>query len=233
MASEHRFETRAARDAALAADIAARLTEAVDARGAASLVVTGGSTPAPCYDALAQLAAPWDRTAITLTDERWAPTSDPASNERQVRERLLVGPAAAARFVALKTDAASPAEAAPAVEAALAALPRPFEAVILGMGADGHFASLFPGAAELSAGLDPQGEAAVIPILREGAAGAAQRLSLTLAAILDARVIAILIDGPDKLDVVRRAQAGTDPAELPIRAILNQTSVPVAIWWAP
>lgn len=233
MASEHLFETRAARDAALAADIAARLAAAVDARGAASLVATGGSTPAPCYDALARLAAPWDRVAITLTDERWAPTSDPASNERQVRERLLVGPAATARLVPLKTEAATPDLAAPAVEAALAALPRPFDAVILGMGPDGHFASLFPSAPELAKGLDPRGEAAVIPILREGAAGAAERLSLTLAALLDARVIAILIDGPDKRDVVRRAQAGSDTTELPIRAILNQSSVPVVIWWAP
>ncbi|HEY2662624.1 MAG TPA: 6-phosphogluconolactonase [Caulobacteraceae bacterium] len=233
MAQEQIFEIREDRTNALAIEIGARLTAAVTARGAASLIATGGSTPAPLYDTLAQTPAPWDKTSITLTDERWVDANDEASNERLVRERLLVDHAAGAWFVGLKTDANTPAEAAPGVRQALEALPHPFDVVILGMGGDGHFASLFPHAPELAAGLDPQASEWVIPVRREGAAGAAERLSLTASAILNARWIAVLIDGQDKLEVCRRAVAGDDARELPIRAILNQHSVPVEIWWAP
>ena len=233
MAQEQFFEVREDRTAALAREITARLAASVSAHGAASLIVAGGSTPGPLFDVLAQAPAPWDKTSVSLTDERWVATDDPTSNERQVRERLLVDHAANAWFVGLKTPQATPAAAKEGVEKALTALPRPFDVVVLGMGADGHFASLFPGAPELKAGLDPNNADLVIPVRREGAAGAAERLSLTLSALLAARWIAILVDGEEKLDVYRRAMAGEDARELPIRAILKQTSTPVDIWWAP
>lgn len=233
MAQEQIFEVRQDRTNALAIEIAARIAAAVADRGTATLVATGGSTPAPLYDALAQSPAPWDKTTVTLTDERWVDVNDKASNERLVRDHLLVDHAASAWFVGLKTDDATPAQAARAVQQALQGLPHPFDVVVLGMGGDGHFASLFPHASELAAGLAPQSTDLIIPVRREDAAGAAQRLSLTASAILGARWIAILIDGQDKLDICRVALAGDDELALPIRAILNQTSVPVEIWWAP
>ena len=233
MAQEQLFEIRADRTAALAREIAVRLGDGVAARGAASLVATGGSTPGPLYDALSQAPTPWDKVSITLTDERWAPVTDPSSNENLVRQRLLKDHAANAWFVGLKTSHATPAEGAAEVETALSALPRPFDVVVLGVGPDGHFASLFPGAPELVDGLDAARPNLVIPVCREGAAGAAERLSLTLSAILNARWIAILIDGDDKLQVCRRAATNAIPDELPIRAVLNQTRTPVEIWWAP
>ncbi|QUD88755.1 6-phosphogluconolactonase [Phenylobacterium montanum] len=233
MAQEQLFDIREDRTAALAREIAVRLEDAVQARGAASLVATGGSTPGPLYDALAQAPLSWDRVSITLSDERWVPPDDPSSNENLVRRRLLTGHAAGAWFVGLKTPHATPADGAAEVEKALAALPCPFDVVVLGMGGDGHFASLFPGAPELVEGLDANGRDLVIPVRRVGAAGAAERLSLTLSAILNARWIAILIDGADKLEVCRRAAANAVPDELPIRAVLNQSTTPVDIWWAP
>ncbi len=233
MAQEQFFEIRDDRTAALAREITARLAAGVTERGAASLIVAGGSTPGPLFDALALSPAPWDKTSVSLTDERWVTTDDPTSNERQVRERLLLDHAANAWFMGLKTPHATPAAAKAEVEKALAALPRPFDVVVLGMGADGHFASLFPGASELAAGLDPNRADLTIPVRRDGAAGAPERLSLTLSALLAARWIAILIDGDEKLDVYRRAIAGDDTDELPIRAILKQASTPVDIWWAP
>ena len=212
----------------LASEIALRLTEAVAERGEASFVATGGSTPGPLYDALAQEEAPWDRVWVTLTDERWLTAEHPESNERLVRERLLQGPAASAHFAPLLTEDPSPAEAREAVDARVAALPRPFDVVLLGMGADGHFASLFPGNPALGEALDLILAANVIPIEAPGAAGSSQRMSLTLGAILDARWIAILIRGQEKLDLVRRPDSA-----LPIAAVLSQDQVPVTVFWAP
>ena len=233
MAQEQIFEIREDRNAALAREIATRLTAAVAAQGQASLAATGGSTPGPLYDALSQAPVPWDKVSVTLTDERWVPGDHPASNERLVRSRLLADHAAGAWFVGLKTPDPSPAAGAEDVEKAISALPRPFDVVVLGMGLDGHFASLFPGAPELAQGLDASRPDLVIPVRREEAAGASARLSLTLRAVLESRWIAILIDGPEKLDVYRSALAGDDESQLPIRAILKQSSTPVDIWWAP
>lgn len=225
---ERLFDDMPALVGALAPDIAQRLTHAVHERGRASLVATGGSTPGPLYDALCGADAPWDKVFVTLSDERWVAPDDEASNERLIRTRLLRDEAALAHFVPLKTDDATPAEAAEAVDARIAAMPRPFDVVLLGVGADGHFASLFPGAAELEAALDPILAANVVAVRAEGAQGAAERLSLTLSAITDARAILLLIRGEEKLELLRSGAAG-----LPVAALLDQARVPVTLFWAP
>ena len=232
MVKERFFSQRSELTATLAAEIAARLQAAVARRGAASGVVTGGSTPAPLYDALAQTDAPWAETTLTLTDERWVATDSPASNEGLVRGRLLQGHAASAKLVGLKTDAATPAQALAELEGALGALPAPFDFVVLGMGGDAHMASLFPEAAELSAAFDTAQPARVMPIHREGADGSPERISLTLRALLDTQVVIVLIDGDKKRETYQRALK-QQPSAAPIAAVLTQTDVPVEIWWAP
>jgi 6-phosphogluconolactonase len=219
--------------AALAEDVAARLSAAVRVRGVASLVVTGGSTPGPLYDRLCQAELPWERVFITLSDDRWVDPSDEASNEHLARTRLLIGPARAARFVGLKTADAEPEAAEPAVGAAIARLPRPFDVVLLGMGGDGHVASLFPGASETARAMNLEAPDLVCAVRREGAAGAAMRMSLTFRALRDAAWTALLIEGEEKLAVARRARGGEDIAELPVRGVLNAPTGPVEIWWAP
>lgn len=226
---ERLFDTEAALVAALAGDIAERLTRAVEARGLASLVATGGATPGPLYDALSALPAPWNRTWITLSDERWVDPADAASNERLVRAGLIRGCAGDAHFVPLKTDDAAPSDAVEAVDARLAAMPRPFDVVVLGVGADGHFASLFPGAEGLAEALQPFGAANVVAVDAAGAAGASARLSLTLSCVLDARLVVLLIRGEEKLALVRGALDG----DLPVRAVIDQARTPVEVYWAP
>jgi 6-phosphogluconolactonase len=219
--------------AALAMEITVRLTDAVAARGRASLVATGGTTPGPLYDALSAEPAPWDRVEITLTDERWVSPDSADSNEGLVRRRLLRDRAAMAELIGLKTPDATPGEAEAKVDHALAGMVRPFDVVILGMGDDGHIASLFPHAAELKRAMAAGPDELVCAVDRPEAAGAAARLSMTIPAILGARWIVLLIEGQGKLDVVGQARALGDPNELPVCAVLNQSDVPVEVWWAP
>jgi 6-phosphogluconolactonase len=222
----------AARQAAnLAATIAAQLSEALRRHPTASLVVSGGHTPYPMYSQLARHELDWSRVQVTLADERWVATDQPDSNEYQVRASLLRDRAAAARFVGLKNGASGPAEGAAAAWAALEGVARPFDAVVLGMGEDGHVASLFPAGLELRTGLDAQARPACIAT--QPPAAAYPRLSLNLAALLQSRRIFIQIIGALKRRVYEQARAAGPAADMPIRAILRQSSVPVEVHWCP
>ena len=211
-------DTAALADAAADA-IEAALRGALEARGHASLVATGGRAPGPVYDRLSRADLNWRKVAVTLSDERQVDAASPASNARLLRERLLVGRAAKARFLPL-TDYAEP-----ALKQLL-----PFDAVILGMGEDGHIASLIPGSPLIDEAMDPAGER----LLAESPAGFGSppvaRITLTLAALLQSRAIFLLIAGEAKRQVIADARAGAD---LPVRALLDQGLAPVRIFWTP
>lgn len=213
--------------AALAEDFAAGLRAGIEARGLASAALSGGRSPVPFLHALAALPLRWDKVCLTLVDERWVDPAGPNSNEALLRHHLLGGLAAAARFEGLKTTQPEPALAVAERSAALAALPQPFDAILLGMGEDGHTASLFPGTPGLAAALDPRGSARLVAI--PAPASGFARLSFTLAALLDARQLYLQIQGPAKRRVYERARTGADPA-LPISLLLNNGRVPVSVY---
>jgi len=221
-------------DAALAAHASARvaraLAEGVRARGAASLAVPGGRTPASFLSALGREPLTWARVVVTLTDERWVDPGAVDSNERLVRRHLLRGPAGAARFVGLKNDAPTASVGEATCEAALATVPQPFDVVVLGMGADGHTASLFPQAPQLRDALDLRSTRRCIAIDPPAASHA--RMSLTLRSLLASRRIVILIAGAAKRDVLRAAMLPGPVETLPIRGILHQPLVPVEVCWS-
>lgn len=222
------FRDAAELDRALARHVAVRLVLGIAARGVATLAVSGGRTPVGFFEELSREPLAWSRVSVTLADERWVDPEHPDSNERLVRTHLLKNAAAAARFVPLKNAAATPEAGAGAAAAALHELPLPFEVAVLGMGEDGHTASLFPGAAELAAGLG----AAASPCLAVNPPEAAHpRLSLTLGALLNSHHIVVQIAGEAKLGVIRRAFQAGPAAELPIRAIIHQRRVPVDVFW--
>ncbi|HEY2750157.1 6-phosphogluconolactonase [Phenylobacterium sp.] len=194
-----------------------RLAAGLAARGRAALVATGGRSPGPVYDRLCNADLEWAHIAVTLSDERQVEASSPSSNARLLRERLFVGPAAAARFLPL-TD-----------ETELREL-MPFDAVMLGMGEDGHIASLIPGSPVMAHAMDPNGRA--LTALSPAGFGSPPlaRITLTFAALLQSRAIFLLIAGGAKRQVIARALDGED---LPVRAVLAQDRVPVRIFWTP
>ncbi|MGF1462277.1 MAG: 6-phosphogluconolactonase [Maricaulaceae bacterium] len=211
------------------------LDDAFYARGAATMAVSGGSTPGPVYDKLCLADIEWYRVKVGLADERWIPLRDPASNERQVRERLLRHRAAAARFVAMKTPAPTPFDAEPAVDARYREALAPLDVVILGMGADGHTASLFPGSLGLASALDPGGwrmvaaiDASECPV----AGGHLLRMSLTLPALSQANRAVLLLRGEEKRRVFEAAMT-QDRSDAPVRAVADALGARLVVHWAP
>ena len=216
---------------ALAADVAARLTRALAGRSQASLLVSGGHSPAELFDALCTQKLDWSRVFIALADERWVDPHEQGSNERLVRERLLREQAAVAQFVGLKNSAPSPVLGAGAAWDAFAKVPRPFDVTVLGMGDDGHTASLIPGSPGLRSALDPNASPACVAMWSRTVPH--ERLSLNLSALLGSSHISVLILGEEKLRIYRTACSGRAVEEMPIRAILHQERVPVEVVWAP
>jgi 6-phosphogluconolactonase len=228
---EHRFPDAHALARALAGEIQVDLQEAIAMRGHGSLVVSGGRTPVTLFKQLAVEKLPWDKVWVTLADERWVDVHDAASNERLVRTELLQQRAVTAQFVGLKNAATTPEEGAQWAWRSLARITRPFDVVVLGMGDDGHTASLFPGSPHLAPALDTLRSPACVSMQAPAAPQA--RLSLNLNALLDARRIILHIEGDTKWSVYQAAKAHGPTALLPVRAVLHQQEVPVDVFWSP
>jgi 6-phosphogluconolactonase len=214
---------------AVADRIVADAAAAIEARGTASLILSGGSTPEPVYDLLADAELDWGRITVTLADERWVPGDDERSNARLLAQTLFAGPARAARFIPLYRGA-SPDEDAAAASSALAELARPFDVLLLGMGNDGHTASLFPGGDRLDQALAPDCPDMVLPLRAEGAGVA--RLTLTLPALVDARNILLMFAGAEKAAVFATASQDGPVADMPIRSVLRHAEAAVDVFSA-
>ena len=218
--------------AAAAADAAAEAIEGQLAPpGPKRLVVTGGRSPGPVYDRLANADLDWSRVTVTLSDDRFVDPTSPDSNERLVRERLLRGRAAGAHFAPLKGRGPAPRVDAARAEPAIRAL-LPFDAVLLGVGEDGHIASLFAGQRDLAEALDPARGPLVIGVAKAGLAPYVPRISLTAAALFDAGLVVVLASGDAKRVLLERV--ATDPRFAPpVAALLRQTRTPVRVLWSP
>jgi 6-phosphogluconolactonase len=226
-----RFADAAALTEALSADIVASLQQALAARRGASLAVAGGRSPVALFEKLSTVELDWRRVWVTLTDERWIDATSGDSNEHLVRQHLLRHAAASANFVGMKNDAADPMRGAAASWAGIEPLPRPFDYVLLGMGDDGHTASLFPESPGLALALDAQQPPGCIGMRAPAAPQA--RMSLNLSALLDARRIALLIIGAGKWATYERALTDGPVAAMPVRALLRQQRAPLSVYWAP
>ena len=212
---------------ALAVRVADALRQAIASRGQATLVVSGGRSPVPFFEALAQQELPWAQVLVSLADERWVPVNHAGSNEALVRRHLLRGLAAEARFLSLYQVAGNLEQAAELADAAVAEL-APIDVLVLGMGDDGHTASLFPHSPNLHQALQPDCARRVLPMLAPSEP--TQRLTLTLPVLASARLPLLAIQGQAKLNILSAALLPGETAQLPIRAFLNS---PLEIHWCP
>lgn len=186
----------------------------------ASFAVPGGTTPGPIFDVMCAANLDWDRVHVMLTDERWVPEDSPRSNTRLLRERLLVDRAAAAQYVPLYADAETPEEALDGLSEGIAR-ELPISVMLLGMGADMHTASLFPGADRLADGL-AEDAPCLLPMRADGAPE--PRITLTAPVLKGAMSRHLVIIGADKRAALERAK-NMSPLEAPVAAILPGTTV--------
>jgi len=226
-----RFADLGQLSSALAAKTASALKTAIAARGIASLVVSGGKSPTTLFEILRTQELDWSCVCIALADERWVDPGSADSNEHLVRSVLLREKAGGARFIGLKNAAPTPDIGAVSAWETFARVPRPFDTVILGMGDDGHTASLFPGSPNLPNALNASASAGCVGMWAPVAPQA--RLSLNLSALLDSRGIVILLNGAAKWQTYVKAAGGGPVQDMPVRAVLRQTHTPVEVMWAP
>lgn len=209
---------------ALADKVASQLRRALEVEERVTLCVPGGTTPGPVFDILSGLDLDWARVWVLLNDERWVDETSPRSNTGLLRTRLLRGAAALAHLVPLYAPAATPEdrldELSEGVRAAL-----PLTVLMLGMGADMHTASLFPGADRLAEALAP--DAPEVMALRAEAAGE-PRITLTAPVLRSAMHCHLLITGAEKRAALERA-ASLPETEAPVRIVLSNAT----IHWAP
>ena len=205
----------------LADRIAAELVSTLMHEDRATLVVPGGTTPGPVFDTLSTLHLEWDRVDVMLSDERWVPETSDRSNTRLLRERLLVGPAAAARLLPLYAPYDTPEEGLDALAAQIEGS-LPITTLLVGMGADMHTASLFPGADKLEQALDPHAPI-LLPMRAPGAPE--PRITLTAPVLRAAVNTHIVITGDEKRAALETAAKTHDPALAPISILLHDATI--------
>jgi 6-phosphogluconolactonase len=229
------LEHTGATSATIARHIADALRAAIAARGQASLAVSGGKSPIRLFEVLREQELDWARVSIVLVDERIVPRDHEASNTALVARHLLQGKAAAARFCLFFRELA-PVFNADVLDALvrdatdrIADLPWPLDVAVLGMGEDGHTASLFAGAPGYARAIASDDRLAWVVPEQAPVPAPHARLTFTLHALLEARELVLSIAGDNKLAVYHQAAAKADPA-LPVSLVLNQTRTPVSVW---
>ncbi|MGV8887828.1 MAG: 6-phosphogluconolactonase [Pseudomonas sp.] len=225
--SAHEFKSPVLLADGLALNVAKQLSDAIDARGTATLVVSGGRSPVAFFQNLAKQKLDWSKVVVTLADERWVPVEHADSNAGLLKRYLLQGPAAKAQFLSLYSTTANLEQAAEQADRLLAELP-PIDVLILGMGDDGHTASLFPNSPNLADALKVDGSRRCWPMLAPTVPH--QRLTMSRALLASAQFTVLSISGQSKLTTLSAALAGDDVAAMPIRAFLQPT---LEIYWCP
>ena len=229
------FENRDELFQSVALDIESRLRQSLTQYGAASFIIPGGTTPGPAFHSLSNAELDWKSITIAQSDERWLDTSHEQSNQKLTEKTLLINHASKANYVAMKNSSTSAKNGLSQCNQDYQSMPTPFSVTMLGMGLDGHFASLFPKSNHIKKGLDPNNLDLCIDIDASGCSVAGdhtERMSLTLSGILNSQTIILLITGQEKLKLIQSKLNTKPDLNCPISYLLNQTTSPISIYWA-
>lgn len=227
--SEQRFDDAGLAAEGLAGVVAEDLRASIESRGAGSLVLSGGADQIPFLRALRAQALDWSKVWVAPTDERWVPPGSDASREHLLRQQLFQGDVLDARLVSLWTRDAKPINAVVEVTERIERMPRPFDAVVLGVEEDGHIAAMFPGIPALEAMLNPSWALSVATATAPTEPSAC--ITLTLRALTDARQVYLSVVGAARLEVYEAARDGD--TRYPVSALLRQRRVPVNVLISP
>lgn len=228
MINEHFFASREMASEAAAEHVSSAISAGLVDTPETAIIVTGGSTPVTCYELLSDTALPWHKVHVLISDDRCVPADHEASNEGMIRRSLLTKRAAKAKLVPVYNDELSPEDQCRVLSERMDSLPLPFSISLLGMGTDGHFASLFPDSAGLENGLDEHGADRCLMV--ETAASSYPRITLTMATLVESKEILLLFFGDDKRDIYEHAKRSN--SNYPIGHLLQQ-QIPVCTFWAP
>ncbi len=224
------FDDEATLAKKLSAEIAEQLRQAIRERGKARIVLSGGSTPQKTYLLLSKEDVNWERVEITLADERWVPSSHPRSNHCLLNMTLFEPLKIRPHFVPLYRDSEDPSLVIDEINRDVANIVRPFDLVLLGMGADGHTASLFPQGDQLEASLDLDDPMMARVINAPGALE--PRITLTLRALLDSRHIILAFSGLKKFQTFEQVMERGPIEDMPIRAVLRHARTPIDVFYS-
>ena len=213
---------------ALSQRVISDLEAVLKVRESATLLLSGGSTPRLFFKTLSRIPFEWNRVKISLVDERMVPKDHPESNAAMIQRLLRQNEAAAAEFILMYEARMDAQNASKVCEQNFKTKLFPFDVIVLGMGNDGHTASLFPRNPSLKEALDPNNSALCISMTPQDAPH--QRLSLTLSAILSAQHIYVHFEGEAKAKVYQEAMAGRDSHVMPIRAVLQQNQKEIKVF---
>ena len=204
------------------------LVETIKKRGRVSMAVSGGSTPIPLFKVLSHLGLDWSKVDLTLVDDRWVSSDHKDSNELLVKSHLIKNKAVNVNFIPLKNDASTAKEGRASSEEALQSFSLPFDIVILGMGTDGHTASLFPCSEEINSAMDLNNNDFLVATTPTSAPY--ERLGMTAKAIMDAKSVFLHLNGSSKLHTLEKAMELKDVYKMPIYAFLDDG---LDIYWSP
>ena len=224
------FDSREQLDLTLADKVSEILQQAISDKGKASIAVSGGSTPKGFFKELSNKDIQWNKVTITLADERWVDIHSADSNTRLVHENLLQNKASEANFFHLKQGEELCDETLADLNVAANNTLLPLDVLILGMGEDGHTASIFPCSAQIKQALDINNESALMKV--EPTTATHQRITFSFASLSQSKNIFLHLCGNNKKQVLDKALNGDDVFDMPIRKFLQTDNIDTQVYWA-